>query len=210
MISAIIVCVTAVAALLAAEWAESNIAKAASKMAAASAFIAMALAAGALQTDYGRILLAGLALCWLGDACLLSRGRSTGFLLGIAAFLLGHLFYAGAFFRLGLDPFGLFAGAAVMGAFALLSLRWLRPHVPNDFRIAVLCYVLVISIMVTASIGAVADGATPMLAIGAIGFATSDLFVARERFVEQGFSNSAIGLPLYFGSQMLLAYTVGL
>ena len=49
-----------------------------------------------------------------------------------------------------------------------------------------------------------------LIAVGAIAFTISDLFVARERFVQTGFANGAIGLPLYFGSQLLLAYSVTL
>ena len=49
-----------------------------------------------------------------------------------------------------------------------------------------------------------------ILAVGAIVFAISDIFVARERFVRKGFVNAAVGLPAYFGSQMLLAYSVGI
>ncbi len=207
MIPSIVVCVSAVVCLLVAEWADSEIAKAAAKMSAASAFIAMALACGALGSSFGQILLGGLVLCWIGDACLLSPGQSTGFLVGIGAFLVAHLAYAIAFLQLGLDPIGLLVGGLVMGGFAAIALRWLLPRVPDDFRMAVVSYIGVISLMVATSIGAVTAGAPLVLAIGAIGFAISDLFVARERFVRTGFVNSALGLPAYFGSQLLLAYS---
>ena len=207
MIPSIVVCASAVACLLVAEWADSRIAKIAAQMSAASAFIAMALASGALESSYGEILLAGLALCWIGDACLLSSGQSTGFLAGIGAFLLGHLVYAIAFYQLGLDWTGLLVGGLVIGGLALITLRWLHPQVPEDFRIPVISYIGVISVMVIASIGAVAAGAPIILAIGAIVFGISDVFVARERFVSSGFINSALGLPAYFGAQLLLAYT---
>lgn len=207
MIPSIVVCVSAVACLLVAEWADSRITKIAAKMSAASAFLAMALACGALESSYGQILLGGLVLCWIGDACLLSPGQSTGFLAGIGAFLLGHLVYAIAFYQLGLDWTGLLVGGLVIGGLAVITLRWLHPQVPNDFRVAVISYIGVISVMVIASIGAVAAGAPIILAIGAIVFGISDVFVARERFVSSGFENSALGLPAYFGAQLLLAYT---
>jgi uncharacterized membrane protein YhhN len=210
MLAACSVCILAVVALVAAERSKNRTGIAIAKMSAASAFIALALAGGAFDSSYGEILLAGLTLCWIGDACLLSKGQSTGFLAGIAAFLLAHLAYAIAFSRLGLDPIGLAAGGLVMVGFAVVVLRWLWPRVPRDFRIPVASYVGVISIMVVASIAAVADGAPFLLAVGAIGFAISDLFVARERFVESAYANSAIGLPAYFGSQLVLAYSVSL
>jgi len=210
MIPALLVCVCAVLVLVVAERAGHRPSIALAKMLAASAFIAMALAAGALDSSYGRVLLAGLALCWVGDACLLSRGQSTGFLLGIAAFLLAHLAYAIAFIGLGLDFLGLALGVVFVAVCAAFILRWLWPRVPKDFRIPVASYIGVISVMVASSIGAVFEGAPLVLAIGAVGFAASDLFVARERFVESAFSNSAIGLPAYFGSQLLLAYSASL
>ena len=207
MTAAIVVASSAVLCLLIAEWADARFARGAAKMSAASAFLAMALASGALESSYGQILFAGLVLCWIGDACLLQRGRSRGLLVGIAAFLLGHLAYAIAFYRLGLDPVGLFGGAVVIGALGMVALRWLRPHVPDDFRIPIFCYVGVVSLMVATSLGAYAGGASFVLPLGTLGFAISDVFVARERFVTKSFLNPGVGLPMYFTSQMLLAYT---
>ena len=46
------------------------------------------------------------------------------------------------------------------------------------------------------------------LLVGAIGFYLSDLAVARQRFVHESLTNRPWGLPLYFGSQLLLAGTV--
>ena len=210
MIPSIVVCVSAVTCLLVAEWADSNIARAAAKMSAASAFLGMALACGALESTYGQILLGGLVLCWIGDACLLSPGQSVGFRVGIGAFLLAHLAYAIAYYQLGLDPIGLLIGGLVIGGLAVIVLRWLRPQVPDDFRNSVMTYIAVISVMVVASIGAVTAGTPVILAIGTIVFAISDLFVARERFVSSAFVNSAIGIPAYFGAQLLLASTASL
>jgi uncharacterized membrane protein YhhN len=197
--------VSAVAALLAAEWAESRIAICTAKMIAASTFVVVALSAGALGSTYGQILLVGLVLCWIGDALLLSPGQSTPFQLGIASFLLGHLAYAVAFFWIGIDPFGFLAGGLLISGGGAAALRWLRPHVPEDFRIPVMSYTAVISLMVACSIGVVVAGGPLLIAIGAIGFALSDVSVARARFVSPGFINAAWGLPLYFGSQYLLA-----
>jgi len=210
MLASLVVSISAVVCLLVAEWADSKLARGAAKMSAASAFVAMALACGALDSTFGQIMLAGFVLCWIGDACLLSSGHSTGFLLGIAAFLLGHVAYAVAFHRLGLDPAGLAIGAVVMAGFGFAMIRWLRPHLPYDFRIPVWSYLGVISLMVVASIGAAGAGASPLFVVGAVAFAISDVFVARERFVQTGFVNAGVGLPLYFGSQMLLAYSITL
>jgi uncharacterized membrane protein YhhN len=210
MLASFVVCVSAVVCLLVAEWADARLPRMAAKMSAASAFVAMALACGALDSTFGQIMLTGFVFCWIGDACLLSSGHSTGFLLGIGAFLLGHVAYAIAFHRLGLDLTGLAIGAIVVAGLGYAILRWLRPHLTDDFRIPVLSYLAVISLMVVTSIGAAAGGAPVVFVVGAVVFTISDLFVARERFVQTGFVNSAIGLPTYFGSQLLLAYAITL
>jgi hypothetical protein len=46
--------------------------------------------------------------------------------------------------------------------------------------------------------------------IGATCFMSSDVAVARDRFVTPGVANRVWGLPLYYGAQLLLAWTVTL
>ncbi len=204
--------VVAVFALLVAERMEWRPGIAVAKLSAAACFLAFALESGALDSDYGRLLLLGLALCALGDALLLPLGQTLWFQLGIGAFLLGHLAYAVAFIRLGVSPLALVASGAILAFAAARVLALLRPHIPDDFKIAVGAYTLVISGMVASAFAATAAGApaAPAIAIGATLFAASDLSVARERFVQARFINSAWGLPAYFGSQMILAGTAGM
>jgi uncharacterized membrane protein YhhN len=201
-------CLLCVAALLVAEARGARIWIAVAKLGAAASFVAAALSWGALSSDYGQVMLAGLLLCALGDALLLPPGRGVSFQLGIGAFLLGHVAYGWAFLGLPSQGGALVAAAAALLVFAVVVLRWLRPHVPADFRFSVGAYVIVISAMVVTAVGAVAGGAPWVVAIGAIGFALSDLSVARARFISPGFVNAVWGLPLYFGSQLLLAWSV--
>ena len=100
----------------------------------------------------------------------------------------------------------LLVAAVVVVGLASATLRWLHPQIPTGFRVVILSYVGVISVIVVASIGAVAAGAPVILALGAIVFAISDLFVVRPRFVTEGFVNAGLGLPSHFGAQFLLAY----
>jgi uncharacterized membrane protein YhhN len=72
----------------------------------------------------------------------------------------------------------------------------------------VTAYVVIISAMVAAAIGATAAGATGLILIGAIAFYVSDLAVARNRFVAPGAINRYWGLPLYYLGQLLLAWSV--
>ena len=178
------------------------------KLGAAACFVGLALSFGALENRYGQIMLVGLVLCASGDALLLPEGQTTWFQAGIGAFLLGHLAYAVAFLSGDVDPLAALLAGAGMIAVAIATLRWLRPHLPADFRAPVIAYVSVIGVMVTLAVGASSAGAPTTVALGAIGFAASDLSVARDRFVAPGFVNGAWGLPLYFGSQLLLASTI--
>jgi uncharacterized membrane protein YhhN len=178
---------------------------------AATAFVGTAIAAGALDSSYGRWLLAGLAFCWGGDVLLIPRGRGVTFLAGIGSFLLGHVAYAIAFATLAHSWTALFPAATVMTLLAFVVLRWLWPHLSGVFTAAVPVYIVVIGVMVTLSASTTAAGGPTGIAIGAAMFAVSDVAVARDRLVAGSADKSgwgAWGLPLYFSAQLVLASTV--
>ena len=185
----------AVVALLAAEWFGWSWGRAVAKLTASTAFVWAAIAWGAADSVYGRWLLAGLVLCWAGDALLLPEGRGRAFLLGIGAFLLGHVAYSVACIHLGFDWLWLALSGAAATTFAAIAGRWLRPHIPDDMRVAVVAYVVVIAAMLALAGAATLSGGPVLLGVGAAGFAASDLSVARERFVASGFVNGGWGLP---------------
>jgi uncharacterized membrane protein YhhN len=81
--------------------------------------------------------------------------------------------------------------------------RWLLGKVEGGLRGPVVAYIAVITVMVAASIAT----KKPLVAAGAFAFYLSDLSVARDRFVSPGFVNRLWGLPLYYGAQILMAYT---
>ena len=180
------------------------------KPAASAAFVAAAFAGGAADSAYGAWVLAALELCLFGDVLLIPAGQKT-FLAGMGAFAAGHAAYIAAFLTGEPAPTGLFlAGAGAMAVFAALSLRWLWPHL-GAFRAPVAIYTAIIAAMVVASFLAAPPGSAAPSALviaGAVGFAVSDLAVARDKFVAQGFFNRAWGLPLYYGAQLLLAASV--
>ena len=93
------VCVAAVVGLLFAEKTGSLAGVWLTKPVAAASYVWFALSLGALESAYGRWLLAGLATCLLGDIFLIPRRREW-FRAGIVAFLAGHLFYIVAFAQL--------------------------------------------------------------------------------------------------------------
>ena len=195
-----------VAALLVAEYRASRLGVWLAKPAAAACFVAASLAFGALDSLYGRVLLAGLVLSLCGDVLLIPHALPRVFQAGVAAFGLGHVAYLVAFL-LRFES-ALYAGICAVAA-ALVLLRvftWLRPHLPADMVLPVYAYMGVISAMLVAAAGAAPSSAA--IPLGAAMFYVSDLAVARDRFVASGFLNRVFGLPLYFAAQLVLASTV--
>jgi uncharacterized membrane protein YhhN len=197
----------AVAVLLVSEWRGARAGVWIAKPVASTGFVLAALAAGALDSTYGRFVLGALVLSWLGDVLLIPKAKAS-FLAGLASFLLGHVAFAAAFLVRGVSPLALGAAALPLAGAARAALRWLRPHVPDAMRAPVQAYVIVISAMVACAVGTVWAAGNPLVLLGALAFFVSDLAVARERFVENTVRNKLWGLPLYYGAQLLLASTV--
>ena len=151
-------CALAVVGLVAADRAGSRAGVWVAKPLASTGFVLVALARGALETTYGRWVLAGLALGWLGDVLLIPKGARLAFAAGLGSFLLGHLAFAAGFVSRGQSLVGLGLGLAFVAAAALPLLRWLMPHVPGDLKLPVQAYFAVISAMVATAAGA--SGAT--------------------------------------------------
>lgn len=182
------------------------IAAAIAKLTASTAFIAVAVSAGAPDTGWGRALLAGLGLSWFGDAFLLGTS-DTWFLLGLSAFLLAHVAYLTAFLLRGVD-LGWVAGATVVVLlFSSGVALWLMPHVGGGMRVPVLAYLVVINLMVIGAIGARGAGATWLLPAGAMAFYFSDLGVAARQFLQPEFPPYVWSLPLYYAGQLMLAWS---
>jgi len=186
------------AAHLVAEARGLRAARAPTKVGASLGFVAVALSLG-IEGRFAQGILAALILSVAGDALLLSE-RRPAFLAGLAAFLLAHVAYGLAFARRA----ELLAWPALPLAAALvLVLRWLWPHL-GDMRAPVVAYCLVISAMLWLALGV----PSPLVRWGAALFYLSDLAVARDRFVRPAFANRLVGLPLYYGAQVLLALAV--
>lgn len=194
------VTIVALAAVLWAETQERAALGWIAKPIASAGFIGVALASGALGSGVGRIGLVALLLCWCGDVLLLGTSRRP-FLAGLLAFAAGHVAYCVAFAVGGVDPAWVFGGLAAVGIAAVPVLRWLWPSVPGPMRPFVAGYVVVISAMVALGLGT----GSGWITLGAVLFYLSDLCVARQRFVQRAVLNRWIGLPLYYGGQLVLA-----
>ena len=189
------------------EWRRSDPIRSAAKVAASTAFIAIAAINGAAASFYGRAILAALVFSWVGDVLLLSA-RNSFLTAGIAAFLLSHFSFAAAFMSLAADLTALAAALLIMSAFGAVMLRWLWPHLDKFYGLAVPVYVLAIVVMTSlAAAVSVASGSYAALA-AAIIFTVSDIAVARDRFVMRSIVNKAWGLPLYYAAQIVFAVSV--
>jgi uncharacterized membrane protein YhhN len=189
---------------IAADRAQLRVVRALTKTAASAGFIAIAVDGGALASAWGQALLCALGLSMLGDVLLLSR-ETRLFAAGLVAFLLAHVAYGVAFVVRGIDPTIAAAAAVIVAALALGVGRWVLPHVPDRLRAAVIAYIVAVSGMAILAVSAGYAANSPTLAVAGVAFFVSDLFVARNRFVARSFTNRLIGLPLYYGAQILFA-----
>lgn len=179
---------------------------------ASAAFVAFAIFQGAPNTAYGRWILAGLALSWIGDVLLIPQ-NATAFLWGLVSFLLAHVAYGLGFFFRSVDFHWILAASPVLAILLSLIGRWILPHVGRTdakMRIPVIAYMAAVSIMVVLASGATGASGDVKILLGAAIFYLSDISVARDKFVAPGWINKAWGLPLYYAAQLLLAATVAL
>ncbi len=180
---------------------------ASAKVFASCGFLTVAILAGALQSTYGRVLLFGLALSFLGDVFLIGETQRA-FLGGLTAFLLAHLAYVTAFVVVGVNFRWMAIAALPIIGCAIVVASWLGPHTPQDLTLPVYIYTTVISVMVITAFGTRGAGAPTWVLAGALLFFLSDLSVALVRLVHTDFPNYVWGLPLYYAGQLCLALSV--
>ena len=162
--------------------------------------------------SYFAWMLPGLIFCLGGDV-FLALPQKKMFFLGLVSFLVGHVFYVICFFYSAPPTASVLWGALPVSMISLWIFFRLKPHL-GDMMIPVMVYIVVITIMVCGAFSLLLE---PKLALsgrilascGALCFYVSDLFVARDRFVKKGAINRILGLPLYFGGQFLLAFSIG-
>lgn len=198
-------CAGFVALLLVAHARSDRRLEAVSKLSASVSFIAYGWVLGVVQGGpVGVAVFTGLVLGGIGDAFLLSK-RKEYFLAGLVAFLLSHVAYVAAFLLIGVATTWALGALVLHLVIAAVVWRWLAPHT-GSLRIPVAAYIAIITAMVSAAVGAAAhldSTAGTVLIIAALAFYLSDLTVARERFVTRSLHNKLVGLPLYFGAQLL-------
>jgi len=163
--------------------------------------------------SYFVFVLIGLIFCLGGDVCL-ALPQEKAFLVGLILFLLGHVLYIVAFLQVA--SFGGLPWPSVVATLGISTgvYLWLRPHL-GRMHGPVAAYVIVITAMVCMAWALSGNRSLDITGrclalIGAISFYVSDLFVARDRFLQASFVNRLVGLPAYYCGQFLLAFSVGL
>lgn len=184
-----------------------DVAAATAKLIASTAFVAVAIQAGALNSRYGQLILLGLVFSWFGDMFLVGQTRSF-FLAGLGAFFLAHVAYIAAFVVNGINARWIAVAALPVAIVGIAVSVWLTPHIPMELIIPVRAYTTVISLMVIAAIGTRGRGATMLILAGALMFFLSDLSVAALRLVQTALPTYVWGLPLYYAGQLCLAASV--
>jgi len=164
---------------------------------------------------YARAILLGMAFSCIGDIFLMLPFDA--FVPGLIAFLLAHVCYIVAFragFRSGQ---GLLFSAALLAVFAGINLAGLWPLLPNDLRIPVVVYVVVLALMATLALARAwtNNAATPSAptsarwaAIGAVLFVISDSVLAWDRFGGGLPAATLCVLSTYYAAQYCIARSV--
>jgi uncharacterized membrane protein YhhN len=208
----VVVAAGLLAGLLYCEKKEILKAKLTVKTALSALFILTAIVQPHPIDSYYWFILLGLIFCLGGDV-FLALPQEKMFRFGLVSFLLGHVFYVVAFLYVAGINFWTFIGLTISAIISGGVYFWLRPHL-GSMKIPVLCYIMVITAMVVGAWTVLADGGLAiggraLVFIGALGFYFSDIFVARQRFLKAEFFNRFMGLPLYYGGQFMLAFSVG-
>ncbi|MFB4169676.1 lysoplasmalogenase [Virgibacillus sp. JSM 102003] len=150
------------------------------------------------------LVLIGLFFCMLGDGLL-----GKWFVIGLTAFLIGHLFYMAAFFscwrfskfRFGtiilIILYGLLIGTKLMDGLVTQG---------NDtLMVPVLCYLIVISLMAWSAIMTNNKWAIT----GSILFVISDSTLAWNMFISDITFSGLVIMTTYYGAQFLIAQSIG-
>jgi uncharacterized membrane protein YhhN len=133
---------------------------------------------------------------------------------GLIAFLVGHLFYIFSFLSLTSIFDWISIGVFIIFFMSAFIFFWLRRYL-GSMLLPVLLYFLAITVMASGAWTVFSKSSFQMsgrtlILVGSLCFYFSDLFVARNKFIKEEYTNRLLGLPLYYTGQFLLAFSIGL
>ncbi|CAH8720590.1 lysoplasmalogenase [Paenibacillus thiaminolyticus] len=142
----------------------------------------------------------GLFFCMLGDGLLMGW-----FIIGLAAFLIGHLFYVAAFIsRWRFSAIRFFMLIPILAYASFMSWHLLQALIQADNYVmaaAVLVYIIVISFMIWSAIMT----GNKLAMAGSVLFAVSDSILAWDRFVSEVVFAGPLIMLTYYTAQFLIA-----
>lgn len=154
-------------------------------------------------------IVAGLAFGLCGDIGLMLSADDAGspdapFILGLTAFLVGHICYLVGFARHGVHALYLLAGALIVIGAATLTLpqvlRGARAQGGIELRAVVGGYTGVLAAMTTLAVGTSAIAT----AAGGVLFLVSDTVIGIERFVSRSRGGPLVVIVTYHLAQLLI------
>ena len=153
-------------------------------------------------------VLVGLLLSFGGDLALMFQENRRAFAAGLGLFLLAHVAYAIVFVLLGRVSNSDIFSTLVLLAAGVGFYMLIQPNL-GTMRVPVIVYILVISVMVSRAISALASpvfssGQALLIAIGAVLFYISDIVLAACRFWKP-WKYQRISLAFYYSGQLSIA-----
>jgi uncharacterized membrane protein YhhN len=157
---------------------------------------------------YAAGILLGLLLSFGGDVALMFQEQRRAFVVGLGLFLLAHVAYSVVFGLLGRFSVWDALSAVLLLAAAVGFYSLIRPNL-GAMRGPVIAYIVVISVMLSRAISALASpvfsgGQAMMIAGGAALFYISDVILAANRFWK-AWRYQRVSLAFYYGGQVLIA-----
>jgi uncharacterized membrane protein YhhN len=120
-------------------------------------FIIAALIQPHPPASFFYFMLIGLICCMAGDICLIFSQKAM-FLMGLVAFLVGHIWYTVAFFHTAAIHQLVWIGFLIVLVAGGWIFFWLKPHL-GSMKLPVMLYIIFISLMVCGALTVLGDGA---------------------------------------------------
>lgn len=167
---------------------------------------------------FGRMIVLGLMLGAIGDVCLNLRFLLAGrarvvFLLGIGAFLLGHVAYL--FALISLAPAALLYALPVAAIVSFFLIRFVlsRVEVGGVIKIFGIVYLSVVFLMAASALTLFAfepqSTGKALFAVGGLLFAASDVLLVLNQFGKRAYpAFRALNLSLYYVGQICICLTI--
>lgn len=169
-----------------------------------SGYLAVAISAAPWRSGYGLAMLAAVAFCWMGD-----QFGPGNFAFGVLMYFFCHFCLIAAFVLYGISLRRFLVATAFMALVSLGVSLWIGPHIPAGERVMILGYMGIITLMMLFA-GAVRPPGHLLILLGVGLFYISDLWLARNMYVQPGAINRNIGYPLYYTACLVLAWCAGL